>query len=176
MSFKNVHISTTRCLIEMGFGLKCSVLNGQVIYLEKSKSNIADMWLIPFERVTYSKYVTGTTYTEIMLLDRAVASLTVPGGQEFHFPHFFLKFQLNFLFFLNLYLFSSSFWPSGWASRPPGKAPATPLLLEHIGLTILLQIIYAPGAGASGAPAPGAQFRAKILQKQAIQLHTCTPL
>ena len=23
---------------------------------------------------------------------RAVASLTVPGGQEFHFPHFFLKF------------------------------------------------------------------------------------
>ena len=27
---------------------------------------------------------------------RAVASLTVPGGQEFHFPHFFLKFQSIF--------------------------------------------------------------------------------
>ena len=25
-------------------------------------------------------------------VNRAVASLTVPGGQEFHFPHFFLKF------------------------------------------------------------------------------------
>ena len=30
---------------------------------------------------------------------RAVASLTVPGGQEFHFPHFFLKFRLIFLIF-----------------------------------------------------------------------------
>ena len=30
---------------------------------------------------------------------RAVASLTVPGGQEFHFPYFFLKFQLIFLIF-----------------------------------------------------------------------------
>ena len=58
---------------------------------------------------------------------RAVASLTVPSGQEFHFPHFFLKFRLISLFFLKLYLFSSSFWPSGWASRPPGKALATPL-------------------------------------------------
>ena len=41
---------------------------------------------------------------------RAVASLTVPGGQEFHFPHFFLKFrsfvlifpQTLLIFFLNL--------------------------------------------------------------------------
>ena len=31
--------------------------------------------------------------------NRAVASLTVPGGQEFHFPHFFLKFRSNFLIF-----------------------------------------------------------------------------
>ena len=30
---------------------------------------------------------------------RAVASLTVPGGQEFHFPQFFLKFQSIFLIF-----------------------------------------------------------------------------
>ena len=30
---------------------------------------------------------------------RAVDSLTFPGGQGFHFPHFFLKFQLIFLIF-----------------------------------------------------------------------------
>ena len=30
---------------------------------------------------------------------RAVASLTVPCGQEFHFPHFFLKFRSIFLIF-----------------------------------------------------------------------------
>ena len=33
------------------------------------------------------------------LINRAVASLTVPGGQEFHFPHFFLKFQSIFHIF-----------------------------------------------------------------------------
>ena len=55
---------------------------------------------------------------------RAVASLSLPGGQDkklssfsFIFPHFSL----------NLSPFSSSFWTSGWASRPPGKALATPL-------------------------------------------------
>ena len=36
----------------MGFGSKCSILNGQVIYIKKSKWNIADMWLIPLDRVT----------------------------------------------------------------------------------------------------------------------------
>ena len=29
------------------FGSKCKILNGQVIYIEKSKLDIADMWLIP---------------------------------------------------------------------------------------------------------------------------------
>ena len=38
-----VHISTTRCPFEMGFGSKCSILNEQVIYTENSKLNIADM-------------------------------------------------------------------------------------------------------------------------------------
>ena len=37
-----IHISATRCLIEMGFGSKCSIFNGQVIDDEKSKLNIAD--------------------------------------------------------------------------------------------------------------------------------------
>ena len=56
-----VHISATRCPTEMGFGSKCSILNGQVIYIKKSKLNIADMWLIPLDhaipldRVTYAK-------------------------------------------------------------------------------------------------------------------------
>ena len=40
---KIILISTTRCPIEMGFGSKCSILNGQVVYLKKSKLNIADM-------------------------------------------------------------------------------------------------------------------------------------
>ena len=40
---KNVHISATRYPIEMGFRSKCSILNGQVIYIQKGKSNIADM-------------------------------------------------------------------------------------------------------------------------------------
>ena len=57
---------------------------------------------------------------------RGVASLTASqqGGQEFHFPRFFLKFLSIILIFLK---FSSSFWPFGWATRSPGKVLATPL-------------------------------------------------
>ena len=58
---------------------------------------------------------------------RAVASLTIPGGQDFHFPHFSSNFDQFLLFFLIYFSFSSSFWLSGWASRPPGKALTTPL-------------------------------------------------
>ena len=50
------------------------------------------------------------------------------GGQEFYFPHSFLNFDQFFIFFFTLYLFSSSFWPSGWATRPLGKALAKPLV------------------------------------------------
>ena len=38
-----VCISATRYPIEMEFGLKCRILNGQLIYVKKSKLNIADM-------------------------------------------------------------------------------------------------------------------------------------
>ena len=38
-----VHTPATRCPIVMGFGSKCGILNGRVIYIEKSKLNIADM-------------------------------------------------------------------------------------------------------------------------------------
>ena len=37
-----VHISATKCPIEMGLVSKYSILNGQVIYVEKSKLDIAD--------------------------------------------------------------------------------------------------------------------------------------
>ena len=43
------YISATRCPIEMGFG--CSIY-GQVVYNEKSKLNIANMWLTPLDHVT----------------------------------------------------------------------------------------------------------------------------
>ena len=71
------------------------------------------------------------THTHPHTPTRAVASLTVPGGQQFHFPHFPSNFDQFFLFFLKLNLFSSSFWLSGWATRPPGKALATPLTPTH---------------------------------------------
>ena len=51
-----IHISATVCLIEMGFGSKSSIFNGQQIYIENPKLNIADMWPIPLDRVTYSQY------------------------------------------------------------------------------------------------------------------------
>ena len=50
------------------------------------------------------------------LKPRAVASLTVPGRQEFHFPHFSSNRDQFFLFFLKLCSFSSSLKPSGWAT------------------------------------------------------------
>ena len=65
------------------------------------------------------------------VLDSAVASLTVPGGQDFHFPYSSSNFGHFFVFFLKLFSFSSSFWSSGWATRPPGKALVTPLVLEQ---------------------------------------------
>ena len=40
----------------------------------------------------------------------------------------------QFFLFLKLYLFSSSFWPSGWVSSRPGKALATPLRSTRWGL------------------------------------------
>ena len=58
---------------------------------------------------------------QLCILRRAVASLTVPGGQEFHFPHFSPNFDHFFLFFLKLFPFSSSFWLSGWGLAHPGR-------------------------------------------------------
>ena len=69
--------------------------------------------------------------------NRAVASLT---GQDFHFLHFASNFDQSLLFFLKLFSFSSSFWTSGWATRPPGKALATPLY-HNQSLTVLYSVI-----------------------------------
>ena len=41
---------------------------------------------------------------------RAVASLTVPGGQEFHFPHFFLKSRFSFLIFPQTFTHTLRHW------------------------------------------------------------------
>ena len=40
----------------MRFGPKCSILNGHVIYIEKSKLNISNMQLIPLDVVTIDKW------------------------------------------------------------------------------------------------------------------------
>ena len=53
-------------------------------------------------------------------------------GKSSTFLIFSSKFDKFFLFFLKLYLCPSSSWPSGWASRPPGKALATPLYKSQI--------------------------------------------
>ena len=74
-------------------------------------------------------------------LGRALANLIVPGMQDLNFPHSFLKFRSIFLISLKLFSFSSSFWPFGWASHPPGNALATPLNLDRkiVTLRIILQ-------------------------------------
>ena len=72
-----------------------------------------------------------------LVLSRAVASLTVLGGQEFHFPHFSSNFDQFFLFFLKLYLFSSSFWPSGWAEGP-GYATDTKLYVQFASIIVFI--------------------------------------
>ena len=51
-----------------------------------------------------SIFLTSHILQRIQLTPRAVASLTVPGGQEFHFPHFFLKFGSSFPTFPQTFL------------------------------------------------------------------------
>ena len=65
----------------------------------------------------------------------SVASLAVPGGQEFHFLHFFSNFHHCFLFLLKL----SSFWPFGWAH--PGRAWLRNCL-DNTFVHIYLQPVY----------------------------------
>ena len=71
---------------------------------------------------------------------RAVASLTVPGGQAFHFPHSFLTFWPIFLNFPYFFLFSSSFWPSGWSTCPGYATDLYPIVVFLIILVIATRI------------------------------------
>ena len=50
------------------------------------------------------------------------------GGQDFHFPQFPSNFDQFDIFYLKISLFFPSFWPPGWATRPPGKALTTLLV------------------------------------------------
>ena len=51
---KNTPISATWCLSEMGFKSKCSILNGQVVYLKKKiKIEYCQHVTHSFDRVTY---------------------------------------------------------------------------------------------------------------------------
>ena len=52
----------------MLFGSKCNILNGKVIDIEKTKLNIADMWLIPLDRVTYRSF--DSYYTKIVCFSK----------------------------------------------------------------------------------------------------------
>ena len=50
---------------------------------------------------------------------RVVASLTVPGGKEFHVPHFSSNRDQFFLCWLCSFSSSLYIRPFGWATRPP---------------------------------------------------------
>ena len=66
--------------------------------------------------------ITTLSWPRKKLVTRAVASLAVPGGQEFHFPHFFLKFQSTFLIFpQTLLIFLPHFGPPGGRVAHPGR-------------------------------------------------------
>ena len=55
--FKELFISLQPDVwLRWGLNQKCSILNGQVIYIQNAKLNIADMWLIPLDRVTFNKF------------------------------------------------------------------------------------------------------------------------
>ena len=73
---------------------------------------------------------------------RAVASLSLPVSKIRTFPQSFLIFLYILLFFLNLSLFSSSFWSSGRAARRPGKALATPLSVMNTAITTRYTVSY----------------------------------
>ena len=60
---------------------------------------------------------------------RGIATLN-SGGQEEHFLSFSLILLLFMPIFLNFSSVSSSIWSCRWANFPPGKALATPLVIE----------------------------------------------
>ena len=74
------------------------------------------------------------------LLSRAIASLTVPGGQKFHFPHFF-QILSNFSYFSsNFTYFLPHFGPPVGATCPPGRP-----LLHHCCYHNIPLLLFKPG-------------------------------
>ena len=49
-------ISWTRCRIARGYGSKCRICYAQVDYIENSKLNITDKWLISLDHVTFNLF------------------------------------------------------------------------------------------------------------------------
>ena len=70
---------------------------------------------------SYTSLLTSI-HTLCLIYSRGVASLTVPGGQDLHFPQFSTYFHT----------FSPFFWPSGRACHPHGKVLATPLIYKYV--------------------------------------------
>ena len=64
---------------------------------------------------------------EIRTGSRAVASLTVPGGQEFLFPHFSQMLIIFSYFSSNVYNFLPHFGSPGGRVAHPGRPLTTPL-------------------------------------------------
>ena len=85
---------------------------------------LCDNYIFPETRANKNKQGTWT-----------VVSLTVPGGQEFHFPHFFLKFQSIFLIFpqtsLIFFLILALRVGDSPTRKDPGYATAGDPLLCH---------------------------------------------
>ena len=71
-----------------------------------------------------------------------MASLTVPGGQEFHFPRFFLKFRSIFLIFPQtlLIVFLNLVFQVGDSPTREGPGYATEPTLNRDGDRKLLKI------------------------------------
>ena len=81
------------------------------------------------------------------MICRAVASLTVPGGREFHFPHFFLKFRSIFLtfpqFFLIFFLILALRVGESPTREGPGYATDDmKMLFETVGLLLLTRYYH----------------------------------
>ena len=81
----------------MGFRSKCSILNGQVIYIEKSKLKIADMWLI---HVTF--YLTNNVWLLLISMVSYQVIYLIMGLCVIHILHFLqikdvIQYGQNFL-------------------------------------------------------------------------------
>ena len=121
VNIRRVPINCIRCdkyfLEKLPFGVKINSRN----LLHLSKKIQYGSFAIIFSRIHTS--LSHTTQHHSKSIFPGPASHSRVGKSST-----FLSFSSNFdQFFLKLYLFSSSFWPSGWACRPPGKALATPL-------------------------------------------------